>query len=53
MSEPRDLTGFDSVHVNNGLRLEPTVGSEQRHSVGVRYDDNVIDHVAPVYAAAG
>ncbi len=45
VSQGRDIHGFDSVAVRDGLRVELAVGSSASHSVLVRYDDNVLDHL--------
>lgn len=45
VTETRDLSGFDSVAVSDGLVVHLSVGSGPRSSIVVRYDDNVIDNI--------
>ncbi|MCP3977508.1 MAG: hypothetical protein GY720_23735 [bacterium] len=45
VTETRDLSGFDSVAVSDGLVVHLSVGSGPSSSIVVRYDDNVIDNI--------
>ncbi len=43
VSEARDVAGFDSIDVSQGITVDVVVKEGEPHSVTVNYDDNIID----------
>ena len=45
VTEERDVAGFESVLVSDGIRVVINVEASAGHTVSVRYDDNLIDNL--------
>jgi len=51
VSEVRDVAGFDSIDVSQGIAVEVVVDEGAEHSVTVNYDDNVLDKLVTTVSA--